>query len=140
MSTENNEFTSYQEEGLEGSVTIMENAGEMVEGVLIGKGRNIGEGQMEKETLAIKDSENGELLLVPITTVLASQLKLFKEASKRKKSEKAFHVVRVIYKGKKTGKHNTYHDFSLLSRLAAPSDMNVLSESEEKAGFDASNI
>lgn len=119
-------FTEHFEEGREGNVLIFEEEGETIDGIFLGKGRNIGEGQFEIETWSLHELETDMIQLLPNTSVLESAIKRFCDA---RKDSKGHFVIRVTYKGKKQNRKgtNSYHDWVVQSRPATEEEVQRLS-------------
>lgn len=136
MKTDNTSFETFEEEGKEGNVVIMEQVGEEVTGVFLGEGRQIGEGDKVIGTFAIRDLETGDLLILPKTAVLVSNVSLFASAIIDRKQTDVKHVIQVVYKGMKEGRKNAYRDYTLRARPANDDDLQILKPEEEAADID----
>jgi len=90
---------------------------DIAEGVFLGLGRKVGEGQNEIDTLILVDVETGEVNLLFAHTVLLNELKKAYKAEgidlEKPKDFKPFYLS-VKYKGKKLSSSGSkYHDYEL---------------------------
>lgn len=114
----NREFKSASSGDMYGEIkTFLEPKGDdydFIQGVYMGDGRKVGEGQNESETIIIidEDSKSDPVKLLFKHSVLKNELQKVLEQRKKDKREKELLFLSIAYKGKRLAKSGSkYHDY-----------------------------